>query len=100
MLGFKKQAIEDWSKVIELNPKNSEAYILIGRDKLDLKDYRGAIKDLNKAIEFDAENAVAHYYRGVAKLYLHQNKGACQDFNKAGELGFARAFEAMEEFCK
>jgi len=44
-------AIQDFNKVIELNPNYALAYFYRGTAKSDLEDYHGAIKDYNKAIE-------------------------------------------------
>ena len=56
-------AIEEYSKAIEINPEDASAYYNRGNKKSDLKDYRGAIKDYSKAIEIDPENASAYYNR-------------------------------------
>ena len=54
-----KGAIQDYTKAIELNPKDADAYIGRGIDKHELKDYKGAIQDYTKAIELDPNYADA-----------------------------------------
>jgi len=39
--------------LIELDPKNTEAYRARGQAKLEYGDYKGAIADYDKAIEID-----------------------------------------------
>ena len=49
-------AIEDYSRAIELNPKNEDPYINRGHAKFNLEDYQGAIEDYSKVIELDNGN--------------------------------------------
>ena len=81
-------AIADYTKAIELDPNNSNAYINRGIVKNDLKDYYGAIFDYTKAIELDPNNSIAYYNRGFSKLFLKDAFGACQDARSAKSLGF------------
>jgi len=52
-LGNYNQAIADYDKVIELDPKDSETYINRGRTYYYLGNYNQAIADYDKVIEFD-----------------------------------------------
>ena len=79
-------AISDWSKAIEINPRDAIAYYNRGLAKEDLEDYQGAIADYTKAIEVDPQHANAYINRSKAKLNLGDNKGALQDSNKAIEI--------------
>jgi tetratricopeptide (TPR) repeat protein len=47
------QAISDYSKAIELNPKDADAYKNRGAAYLDKGQYNQAISDYNKAIELN-----------------------------------------------
>ena len=69
-------AIDDWSKVIEINPQNAIAYNNRGSAKDDLGDHQGAITDYTKAIGIDPQNANAYINRSKARLNLGDNKGA------------------------
>ena len=75
-------------------------YINRGIDKSELGDYYGAIKDCNKAIELNPDIANAYYNRGVAKGELDDQKGACLDLSKAGELGYFKAYDFIQKYCK
>ena len=68
-------------------------------DKAVIKDYKGAIQDFNKAIELNPDLAEAYYNRGIAKIKSGQKDDGCLDFSKAGELGSAKAYEAIKEVC-
>ena len=65
-----KGAIQDFNKVIKINPKNGGAYYCRGMAKAELKDYRGAMQDYNKAIEINPEDADAYCFRGIIKKEL------------------------------
>ena len=54
---------------------------------------------MNKAIEIE-EHDNSFYIRGLARLKLGQNENGCKDLSKAGELGEAKAYEAMKQYCK
>ena len=44
-----------------------DTYLMLGVDKSEAGDYRGALIEFNKAIDIDPNNATAFQYRGVAK---------------------------------
>jgi len=64
-----------------------------------IKDYKGAIEDCNKAIELNPNYAKTYYNRGNSKIRLGQKDDDCLDFSKAGELGLAKAYENIKEYC-
>jgi len=76
-------AIENFNKVIELDPKNAKAYAGRGNAKGIFGDNKGAIQDYNKAIELNPNYADAYNNRGIVKYKLGDYRGAIQDFNKA-----------------
>ena len=49
-LNDKSGAILDFSKTIEINPKDADAYFYRGLAKGELEDYKNAIPDYNNAI--------------------------------------------------
>ncbi len=79
-------AIQDYSKAIEINPSNSEAYLNRGLPKHKLGDYRGAIQDYSKSIEINPSISKGYFMRGFAKQYLEDYRGAIQDYDKAIEI--------------
>ena len=82
-----RESIEYFSKVIELDDNNSNAYYNRGVVKNNLQQYEEAIEDFNKAIELDNNNSNAYYNRGLAKYNLQRYEEAIEDYNKAIELG-------------
>jgi len=67
--------------------------------KYELEDYSGAISDYTKAIEINPMYVDAYYRRGLTKLILGQKDSGCMDLSKAGELGYAKAYDAIKELC-
>jgi len=79
-------AINDYDKVIELNPSNEPALYYRGLCRFGLKDPKGAIADFNAAIELDPEDKNAYEYRDRAQAVLRDRNDALNDFNKVVEL--------------
>jgi tetratricopeptide (TPR) repeat protein len=92
-------AIMDYNKVIEIDSDDCEAHINRGAAKSQLKDFNGAIIDYNKAIRLNPKKGMAYYNRGLDKIAMNQNDSGCSDLSKAGELGFYKAYEAIQKYC-
>lgn len=95
----KKEAILDYTKAIEINPNDANAYFSRATIKFKFLDFTGGISDLNKVIEINPKSAQAYYYRGFYKNALNQREEGCSDLNKAGELGYKRAYEIIKGVC-
>jgi tetratricopeptide (TPR) repeat protein len=85
-LGNVYEAIEDYSKAIEIDNNYSSAYNGRGVAKDDLNDYQGAIEDYSKAIEIDPKFGIAYYNRGIVKADLKDYQGAIEDYSRAIEI--------------
>ncbi|MEI8048185.1 MAG: tetratricopeptide repeat protein [Bacteroidota bacterium] len=94
-----KGAISDYSKALEIDPDNAEAYCKRGLSKKELRDYPGAIADCSRAIEIETEGS---YYnaRGLCEIESGQKESGCLDFKKAVELGYKKAKQASKENCE
>ena len=73
-------AIDDWSKVIEVNPQEVDAYYNRGIAKDKLGDHQGAIADYTKVIEINPEYASAYNNRGYSKDEVGDYQGAIADY--------------------
>ena len=86
-------AISDYTKAIEINPKDANAYVNRGVSKASLEDYYGAISDYTKVIDMYPHPMVE--LRGsaflgraaVKKIHFRDMEGACSDLRKASSLG-------------
>jgi len=87
-------AISDFNKAIELNPRNAAAYISRGIAYYKQGQIDQAISDYDKAIEINPEYAEAYYNRGNAFGKQGQFDQAISDYNKAIEINpeYAEAY--------
>lgn len=81
--GYYHEAINEYSKFIELNSDSSIAYYLRGITWTMIEDFNNAIEDFNKAIELNSSYSEAYLYRGKAKGNLGDFKLAIDDFDNA-----------------
>ncbi|HET6243587.1 MAG: tetratricopeptide repeat protein [Bacteroidetes bacterium] len=79
-------AIIDFDKAIELNPKLEVAYDYRGLAKVQSGDLVGAIQDYNSVIEINPKNREIYPYRGYVKQQLKDYRGAILDYTKSIEL--------------
>jgi len=79
-------AIEDSTKVIELNREKAGAYDVRGVAKLYIGDYKGAIEDLNEAIKLDPKAAIFYVGRSAVKEKQRDFAGAIEDLYTAIKL--------------
>ena len=84
--GKNQEAMEAFTKAIELNPKVVGAYFNRGAAHFRLGDYRQAIRDYDKAIELDPKYAWAYLGRGATYDHLGDYRQAIRDYDRAIEL--------------
>lgn len=94
------EALVQFDKAIKIDTANGDAYSFRGMTKYHLKDLKGAINDYDKAVNLIPGFGEVYDLRGVAKAELGDKVGACQDWNKAYEMGFNKAFDLIEKYCK
>ena len=89
-----QNAIRHYTKVIELNSGNVEAYYNRGSIHSIRKEFPAAIQDFNKVIELNPEHTEAYYSRGSTYLNIKEPSEAIQDFSKiiTLDLGNAEAY--------
>ena len=81
-----EQAIENYSKAIELKPDYAYAYINRGNLYLKTGKTEAALKDYNKAIELKPDYVVCYDNLGLAYAYKGEYPEAIKSFEKAIEL--------------
>lgn len=64
-----KLAVSDFDRVIELAPRQAEAFDARGSERLTLGEIDDAIADFDRAIELDPRRAPGHWKRGIAYYY-------------------------------
>ncbi len=95
------RAMEDYSKAIGLNPHFASSFVARGIVEMDiLKNYPSALDDYTRAISINPLLAQAYYNRGLVYLRMNDPGSACPDFRKVKQLGYDRANELIERFCR
>ena len=87
------EAVEEFSKYIELFPRMADAFIGRGIAYCVLEQFERGIEDFNEAIRLEPDNAGAYCNRGIARFELDDPERALQDYNEAirlepGEITF------------
>ncbi|KKQ79541.1 MAG: hypothetical protein UT02_C0032G0003 [Parcubacteria group bacterium GW2011_GWC2_38_7] len=92
------QAILNFNKALEINPKHAEAYINRGNAYFFKGQHNEAIKDFNKAIEIEPGNAEAYISRGNIYSAKSEYDEAIADLNRALEvnLRYARIYNDLK----
>ncbi|MBI5587181.1 MAG: tetratricopeptide repeat protein [Deltaproteobacteria bacterium] len=85
-LGEHKEAIADFNRAIELDPRYAFPYNNRGYSYQRMKDYGQAAKDYDRAIELDPGIASPYNNRGLLRYELGDYNNAVADFKKAIEL--------------
>jgi tetratricopeptide (TPR) repeat protein len=86
--------VDSYTKAIELNPKDAEAYNNRGKTYHGLGEYHKAMEDYGKAIELSPKYAEAYAYRAFAYVNLEEYNKAIDDCNTAIKLNpdYAEAY--------
>jgi tetratricopeptide (TPR) repeat protein len=93
--GDNQSALRDFTKAIQLDPKDVSSFFLRSRTKLRLRDHRGAVADCDRVIQLNPHyNAGVYDTRGLAKYNLGDNPGAIADCEVALKIDphFASAY--------
>lgn len=69
-LGNINDALQDYTRAIELNPKSVKAYTNRGSAKCLLKDYNSAFSDFNSAINLDPTNSEIYRSKWLNRAIL------------------------------
>ncbi len=81
------EAIDDYTRAIELDPSHLEAYLRRGTFAYRvLKRYEASLADFDRAIELKPDCAYAYLHRGIVKCHLLKFEEAVPDFDRAIEL--------------
>lgn len=76
-------AIRDFTKVLELNPKDPSALVERGFAWLEKKAFPNAVADANGAIALDARSGRAYTLRATARRAMGDSRTAIEDFTTA-----------------
>jgi len=96
------QAISDFNKVLEIDPKFAGGGAYYGRAMVYEKknQYDQAILDFNKALEIDPKHASAYYNRGRSYYFKKEYDKSWNDIRKAQDLGYKIPAEFLDDLRK
>ena len=77
-------AIAVLDEVIKLDSENSEAYILRGMARTELKEYVKADNDYASALKIEPKNPTFYYYRAMNQLYKGYNRKTYGQYFRIG----------------
>ena len=78
-----RQAIEDYTKAIELNPKFVDAYLKRCEMRYKMGDNQGVLDDCYQVFKINPNVAKAHYYQGRARYSLGYTQPAIKSYDLA-----------------
>ena len=81
--GLLDQAQELYQQVLELEPHNAKALLMLGTISYQTRKLHRAVELIRKAIEIEPENAGAHCNLGVVLNILKQHQAAIESYDKA-----------------
>lgn len=97
------KAIQDYTSIIKVNPRNKSAHFNLGYlHQVHLKVYAEAVKHFTRAIEVDPQYAEAYLNRGLCYESMGDLNAAQKDFEKAllYRPGYRLAQEGMGRVSK
>ena len=78
-----RQAIEDYTQAITLEPTMIDAYLKRCEMRYKLSDYRGVLDDCYQILEIDPQIPKAYYYQGRARYSLGYIQSAIESYTTA-----------------
>uniref|UniRef100_A0A182Q3Z0 STI1 domain-containing protein n=1 Tax=Anopheles farauti TaxID=69004 RepID=A0A182Q3Z0_9DIPT len=91
------EAVDLFTKAIQLNPKSALYYAKRGQAYLKLQKPNACIRDCNRALEINPDSATAYKFRGRANRLLGHWEEAAKDLRQACKLDFD---EEADEWLK
>ena len=85
LLGFPSLAEKGYTRALQANPNELEAYGLRGETRCELNKFQEAIEDFSKVLEIQPDSSKAYAMRAYAQKALKDWTGAAEDYSKAIE---------------
>ncbi|HBI15160.1 MAG TPA: hypothetical protein DDY20_06545 [Desulfobulbaceae bacterium] len=97
-LGRYLDAKEDFTLVLNNDPKNERGYFFRGIARFALGEYEPAIEDLTRSLTKNHNRGIAYLVRGLAYAELGEEKDAALDFNSAAAFSSAEVDSFLKLF--
>lgn len=91
-IGEYKEAIENFNRVIELDPESAFAYNNRGFAYLKIGELNQAIYDIDYSLTLDSENSFAYKNRALYYLEIDKKDAALANLKMAWALGFEEKY--------
>ena len=92
--------INNYNKVLELDPNFIYAYFNKAEIRSMQRDFRAAILDYNEVIKRESNFPDAYFNRGLLRLQLGEKDRGLDDIRKAGELGILDAYSIIKRMTE
>lgn len=93
------QARADFIKALQLNPKRTEAFYLIGNSFFYQASYEEAISFYEQYLSIDPFYENVWYNAAMSYLSTKEKDKACNYLKKAADLGMSQAIEMLTKHC-
>ncbi|HEY6348933.1 MAG TPA: tetratricopeptide repeat protein [Candidatus Angelobacter sp.] len=81
-----QQAIDDYTRALEKDPKMLEAHVSRGYVRNDMQDAQAAMQDFEPVLKADPNNGVAHLGMAFSDLQLHHSREALSETETGAKL--------------
>jgi tetratricopeptide (TPR) repeat protein len=104
-----QQAIDDFTRALQKDPKMVEALVNRGYVRNDMQDAQNAVHDFEPAIQMAPKNAIAHLGLAYSYLQLHRSRESLKEIeiaqkgmqdNGSVHMALATAYRQMRVFDK
>ena len=96
----KLDALVELSKLIELNPSNSEYLKLRGETYYHYEMWQNAFYDFSMALDINARDAELNYFMGRCKFRQESVQKACFYWRRAAGSKSREAAEMFYQYCE
>jgi tetratricopeptide (TPR) repeat protein len=94
-----QESIEPLTKAISITP-NEYIYQTRASSFFNLRRLQEAVDDYAKAIAINPKAGQAYFNRGATYLNMQQKSSACADWKTALDLGFTKAGDMINAYCR
>ena len=94
-----QESIEPLTKAINMTP-NEYMYQTRASSFFNLRRLQEALDDYSKAIAINPKAGQAYFNRGATYLNMQQKSNACADWKTASALGFTKAGDMINAYCR
>ncbi|MBW4493137.1 MAG: tetratricopeptide repeat protein [Oscillatoria princeps RMCB-10] len=84
--GKYRESVAEYSKALESNPNNFEAFYRRAEAYLQMENYLAAIGDFSQVLRLNPNSAAVYFYRGFARAQMKDYQEAISDYNEAIRL--------------